>query len=106
MGGPKCSTYLEKRDGFAGMHAVSITGWGVDESTGLKYWEVANSWGPKWNGDGYFKIERGKNLCGVEDHVCYASPQVNGQSLRRAAQRADPQEHAQEIQAYKSKQDE
>jgi cathepsin B len=47
-----------------GGHAVKILGWGVESST--DYWLVANSWGPEWGLQGYFKIKRGSNACGIE----------------------------------------
>lgn len=52
-----------------GAHAVVIVGWGVEEvpnflpvsmpgevSLEIPYWVVRNSWGDKWNGNGYCKI--------------------------------------------------
>jgi len=47
-----------------GGHAVKIVGWGVDG--GEDYWWVANSWGPNWGLDGFFKMKRGVDECGVE----------------------------------------
>jgi len=47
-----------------GGHAVKIVGWGVEN--GADYWLVANSWGPTWGLQGYFKIARGTNHCGIE----------------------------------------
>ena len=38
-----------------GGHAVKILGWGHDVIAG-EYYLVANSWGPSWGMDGYFKI--------------------------------------------------
>jgi hypothetical protein len=41
-----------------GGHAVEIVGWGTDYVPNIgnvQYWIVKNSWGDKWNGDGYFK---------------------------------------------------
>mmetsp|Transcript_15614 Transcript_15614/g.51092 ORF Transcript_15614/g.51092 Transcript_15614/m.51092 type:complete len:406 (-) Transcript_15614:2724-3941(-) len=53
----------------AGGHAVKFVGWGVDQATGTKYWKVANSWNPYWGEDGYFRILRGVNECGIENEV-------------------------------------
>merc|ERR1711862_19282 len=51
----------------AGGHAVKITGWGVED--GVKYWEIANSWNPYWGENGFFRILRGSNHCGIEDKI-------------------------------------
>jgi hypothetical protein len=45
-------------------HVVSIIGWGIDG--GIPYWIASNSWGPDWGEDGYFRIERGVDACGIE----------------------------------------
>lgn len=47
-----------------GGHAVKILGWGTEAQ--VDYWLVANSWGPDWGLEGYFKIRRGNNACGIE----------------------------------------
>jgi subtilisin-like proprotein convertase family protein len=54
-------------DGSAN-HAVVIAGY--DDAGG--YWIVKNSWGPSWNGDGYFKVGYGE--CSIENYVRYAVP--------------------------------
>jgi len=60
--------------GLAGGHAVKIIGWG--EENGTPYWIVANSWGPDWGEDGFFRILRGKNECDIEDDVAAGTPLV------------------------------
>jgi cathepsin B len=47
-----------------GGHAVKMMGWGVENGT--PYWLVANSWNTDWGDNGFFKILRGKNECGIE----------------------------------------
>jgi len=47
-----------------GGHAVKIIGFGVED--GKDYWLVANSWGTTWGLEGYFKMARGNNACGME----------------------------------------
>lgn len=53
----------------SGYHSVRILGWGVDQSSGLKYWLADNSWGPEWGENGYFRIIRGDNHCNVESFL-------------------------------------
>jgi len=47
-----------------GGHAVKIVGWGTDK--GVDYWTVANSWSTTWGDDGFFRIKRGSDQCGME----------------------------------------
>lgn len=51
-------------------HAVLAVGYGVEDGT--PYWLVKNSWGADWGDEGYFKIERGVNMCGIA--VCNSYP--------------------------------
>ena len=54
---------------YIGAHAVKIVGWGVDNSTKMDYWLVQNSWNSEWGENGYFRIERGKNILNIESGV-------------------------------------
>lgn len=58
-----------------GGHAIKIIGWGSQQGT--PYWLVANSWGPQWGLNGFFKILRGQDECGIESQVYAGTPQTN-----------------------------
>jgi cathepsin X len=69
-------------------HIVSIIGWGVmteneeennngnniNASVPTKYWIVRNSWGQYWGEMGFFRIEMGKNVLGIESKIIWATP--------------------------------
>ncbi|XP_027351567.1 thiol protease aleurain-like isoform X1 [Abrus precatorius] len=50
-------------------HAVLAVGYGVED--GVPYWLIKNSWGEDWGDNGYFKMEMGKNMCGVATCASY-----------------------------------
>merc|ERR1711997_79940 len=56
-----------------GGHAVKIMGWGTDP-VGGDYWLIANSWNNDWAEDGYFRIRRGNNECGIEGGIYAGMP--------------------------------
>jgi len=51
-------------------HAVLAVGYGTEN--GLDYWVIKNSWGTDWGDHGYFKMQRGVNMCGVA--MCNSYP--------------------------------
>uniref|UniRef100_A0A8C1JUN7 Pro-cathepsin H n=1 Tax=Cyprinus carpio TaxID=7962 RepID=A0A8C1JUN7_CYPCA len=53
-------------------HAVLAVGYA--EQNGTPYWIVKNSWGTYWGINGYFYIERGKNMCGLAACSSYPLP--------------------------------
>ncbi|KAK6638876.1 hypothetical protein RUM43_007146 [Polyplax serrata] len=58
-----------------GYHSVKIIGWGEETDIygqPIKYWLAANSWGPHWGENGFFKIRRGTNECEIEEFVLAA----------------------------------
>lgn len=63
--------YEHHSGGMLGGHAVRIVGFGTEN--GKEYWKVANSWNPYWGENGYFRIVRGTNNCGIEDMVTASS---------------------------------
>jgi len=64
--------YVATSSTVLGGHAVKIVGWGTDN--GVDYWKVANSWNPYWGEQGFFRIRRGTDECGIEDQVTASSP--------------------------------
>jgi cathepsin B len=51
-----------------------VLGWGTE--SGTDYWLVANSWGTSWGENGFFKIRRGSDECGIEDQAVAGLPKV------------------------------
>uniref|UniRef100_A0A0N4UYS5 Pept_C1 domain-containing protein n=1 Tax=Enterobius vermicularis TaxID=51028 RepID=A0A0N4UYS5_ENTVE len=60
---------------IGGGHAVKMLGWGIEQ--GVPYWIVANSWNTDWGENGFFRIIRGVDECGIESGVVAGKPKIN-----------------------------
>ena len=67
-------------DKILGGHAVKIVGWGTQPASltrpSVDYWTIANSWSTNWGENGYFKIKRGVNMCGIESNIYTGLPKL------------------------------
>jgi len=70
----KSGVYHHVSGSQLGGHAIKIIGWGVE--SGTPYWLVANSWNEDWGSNGFFKIKRGSNECGIEGSIVAGIPHL------------------------------
>ena len=62
---PRCETELDKLD-----HAVIVSGYGTSEE-GQDYWLVKNTWSTHWGEEGYIRIARQPDDCGIATQPIY-----------------------------------
>lgn len=68
----KEGVYQHVEGKMLGGHAIRILGWGTEKGT--PYWLIANSWNTDWGNNGYFKILRGQDHCGIEGQISAGLP--------------------------------
>ncbi|KAK2961002.1 putative Cathepsin B [Blattamonas nauphoetae] len=61
----KSGIYVHTTGVKVGSHAVLLLGWGTEN--GVDYWLLQNSYSDEWGEQGYFRVRRGTNECGIED---------------------------------------
>ncbi|KAJ6927280.1 hypothetical protein NC651_011372 [Populus alba x Populus x berolinensis] len=70
IGGVSCPYICSRRLD----HGVLLVGYGSAGYSTVRmkdkpYWIIKNSWGEKWGENGFYKICRGRNVCGVDSMV-------------------------------------
>ncbi|MED6181333.1 Cysteine protease rd19a [Stylosanthes scabra] len=70
IGGVSCPYICSRRLD----HGVLLVGYGSGGYSPIRmkekpYWIIKNSWGGNWGENGYYKICRGRNICGVDSMV-------------------------------------
>lgn len=63
--------YKRASTDYVGTQAVILVGFGMDIASNVSYWIVRNSWGTSWGENGFFRIVRGTNECGIENRVVH-----------------------------------
>lgn len=51
-------------------HAMLVVGYGTED--GVPYWRLKNSYGTDFGEDGYYRVVRGENACGIANLVAHS----------------------------------
>ncbi|KAI4367264.1 hypothetical protein MLD38_023022 [Melastoma candidum] len=84
IGGVSCPYICSRRLD----HGVLLVGYGSAGYSPIRlkekpYWIIKNSWGKTWGENGYYKICRGRNICGVDSMVStVAAVQTNSHNFQ------------------------
>ena len=60
---PSCTKLVQN-------HGVVLVGYGTDSVAG-DYWIIKNSWGTTWGENGYMRISRNREMCGINQYATY-----------------------------------
>uniref|UniRef100_A0A3B3Z7N1 Cathepsin S, ortholog2, tandem duplicate 1 n=1 Tax=Periophthalmus magnuspinnatus TaxID=409849 RepID=A0A3B3Z7N1_9GOBI len=53
-------------------HAMLLIGYGTDDTSGLDYWLIKNTWDERWGERGYIRMARNKDqMCGISMYAVY-----------------------------------
>eukprot|EP00262_Sarcandra_glabra_P008905 TRINITY_DN22845_c0_g1_i1.p1 TRINITY_DN22845_c0_g1~~TRINITY_DN22845_c0_g1_i1.p1 ORF type:complete len:354 (+),score=55.84 TRINITY_DN22845_c0_g1_i1:225-1286(+) len=80
----KSGVYKHVTGYVMGGHAVKLIGWGTTDD-GEDYWLLANQWNKSWGDEGYFKVRRGTNECGIEEDVVAGLPSTKNLIIKKCA---------------------
>lgn len=77
----KADVYVHLYGKFIGTTTVAILGFGTDANTSQDFWIVRFPWGSKFGDNGFLKVQRGTNNCGIENVERAHYLQWNGPSV-------------------------
>lgn len=72
----KSGVYQHVHGRALGGHAIRILGWGVWGDSKVPYWLIGNSWNTDWGDNGFFRILRGEDHCGIESEISAGLPKL------------------------------